>query len=159
MMGMDMGSSLDLRRAPEIVAPASIGYHTQATLLNWLGQPPISFHRVYVNIAGNVVAGLWLSHALAKAGKATKYEFDGDDFIFSMSARECEEITGITRAQQAACRRNLSESGLLSEEGGQRRTSKYRLHMAEVARRMVRESEPLAAMLPRHSISDATDAA
>ena len=38
---------------------------TQAVLLDWLGQQPIAFHRVYVDISGSVTAAVWLSMVLA----------------------------------------------------------------------------------------------
>lgn len=128
----------------------------QATLLNWLGQAPISFHRIYVDITGNVVAGLWLSHALARAAQAQQSEFDGDDYVFQMSARDCEVVTGITRGQQVNCRKVLADLGLLSEDGGKRKTPTYRLHMAEVAIRMARESAGLADVLSPQSSTPAT---
>mgnify|MGYP003601538259 CR=1 FL=1 len=116
----------------------------QATLLNWLGQSPITFHRIYVDITGSVVSGLWLSYALNMASRADPKEFDGNDFVFGMSARDCEIATGITRGQQASCRRALAELGLLSETGGQRRAPTYRLHMDQVADRLMYESRTLA---------------
>ena len=47
-----------------------VSHLAQATLLNWLGQSPITFHRIYVDITGSVVSGLWLSYALNKAARA-----------------------------------------------------------------------------------------
>ncbi|QIL73098.1 hypothetical protein G7048_23730 [Diaphorobacter sp. HDW4B] len=119
----------------------------QATILNWLGQSPISFHRIYVDITGSVVVGLWLSHVLALAANADSRAFDGDDFVFTMSARDCEAATGITRAQQVSCRTRLAELGFLTEAGGQRKTPTYRLHMALVARHLLKTSEPLASAM------------
>lgn len=121
-----------------------VSHLAQATLLNWLGQSPITFHRIYVDITGSVVSGLWLSHALNMASRAAPKEFEGNDFVFGMSARDCEIATGITRGQQASCRRALAELGLLSETGGQRRAPTYRLHMDQVADRLMCESRTLA---------------
>lgn len=134
-------------------APAPTAFLTQAALLNWLGQTPISFHRVYVDMTGNVITGLWLSHALAMAARAQPQAFDGDDFVFTMSARECEVATGITRAQQVNCRQSLVRLGLLSEEGGQRKTPTFRLHMNAVAQRMLHASEPLAQAIAVKTVS------
>ena len=128
-----------------------VSHLAQATLLNWLGQSPITFHRIYVDITGSVVSGLWLSYALNKAARASPGEFEGDDFVFSMSARDCEVETGITRGQQVTCRKSLSELGLMSEEGGQRKAPIYRLHMGVVANRMMRESQSLAALMASHA--------
>ena len=130
------------------------GLLAQATLLNWLGQAPITFQRIYVDITGSVVSGLWLSYALALAARAPSRDFDGEDYVFTMSSRDCEAATGITRGQQVNCRKALAEIGLLSEEGSQRKAPTYRLHMAEIAARMMRESEDLARALQRSS-SDA----
>lgn len=130
------------------------GLLAQATLLNWLGQAPITFQRIYVDITGSVVSGLWLSYALALAARAPARDFEGDDYVFTMSSRDCEAATGITRGQQVKCRKALADIGLLSEEGGQRKAPTYRLHMAEIAARMMRESEDLAVALQRSS-SDA----
>lgn len=132
---------------------------TQAALLNWLGQTPISFHRVYVDMTGSVVAGLWLSHALAKAARAQAHEFEGNDFVFAMSARECELATGITRAQQVNCRQSLSRLGLLDEEGGKRKTPTFRLHMDAVAQRMLHASEPLAQTIAANTSAVSTPSA
>ena len=128
---------------------ANASFLGQATLLNWLGQRPISFHRIYVDITGSVVAGLWLSHALGRAANARPGEFEADDFVFSMSARDCEAATGITRAQQAGCRQRLVELGLLSVVGEQRKTPVFRLHMHRVADCMVKESQSLASAMAR----------
>lgn len=124
---------------------------TQAALLNWLGQTPISFHRVYVDMTGSVVAGLWLSHALAKVARAPAHKFKGNDFVFVMSARECEMATGITRAQQVRCRQRLSHLGLLNEEGSKRKTPTFRLHMDAVAQRMLQVSASLAEAIAANS--------
>ena len=124
-----------------------VSHLAQATLLNWLGQSPITFHRIYVDITGNVVSGLWLSYALHLASRAAPKEFEDNDFVFGMSARDCEVATGITRGQQAGCRRALAELGLLSETGGQRRAPTYRLHMDKVADRMMHASKTLASTL------------
>ena len=39
---------------------------TQAILLDWLGQQPIAFHRIYVDISGSVTAAVWLSLVLSR---------------------------------------------------------------------------------------------
>ena len=117
----------------------------QAALLEWLGQAPISFHRVYVDLAGGVLPALWLSSAMDRVAKAHTSAFDANgDYVFSMSSHECHAATGITRAQQASCRRHLIQQGLLSEQSTQRKTTVYRLHLDRIVRRLISQSAPLA---------------
>ncbi len=117
----------------------------QAALLEWLGQAPISFHRVYVDLTGGVLPALWLSSAMDRVAKAHAASFEANgDFIFSMSSTECEEITGITRSQQASCRKVLIDQGLISERSEQRKTTIYRLHLDRIARRLLTQAAPLA---------------
>ena len=108
-----------LRRLPNALG--------QAALLEWLGQSPIAFHRVYVDLTGGVLPALWLSHAMDRVSRANAASFEPNgDFVFAMSAHECELATGITRAQQTSCRKQLVELGLLSQRqlaGGQRAVS------------------------------------
>ncbi|WP_284402109.1 hypothetical protein [Acidovorax sp. SUPP2825] len=119
----------------------------QAVLLDWLGQAPISFHRAYVDIAGGVVPALWLSSAMARMVHAPRESFQGDNFVFAMSAQECEQETGISRGQQETCRRQLIAAGLVSEQSGQRKPIVYSLHLDAIARALIEQAEPLAQML------------
>lgn len=130
-------------------ADAASRYLQQAMMLDWLGQPPLSFHRVFVNITGNVLAALWLSHALDRRGEAGNFgepPLQGD-FIFQMTAAQCEEETGITRAQQITCRRVLADKGLLSEQGSQGKTLRYRIHKARLLQCLLEQAAPLAQVL------------
>lgn len=127
--------------------PASDRALTQAVLLELLGTEPISINRIYVSIAGGVLPALWLSNAMKRACAASAT--DGKDFRFAMSARECEEETGITRAQQITCRRRLIELGLLTEESRPHRLSRYRLHLDELRRQTLEQIRPLAASIER----------
>ncbi len=121
----------------------------QAMLLDWLGQPPLSFHRVFVDITGNVLAALWLSHALDRRGDAGNFGEPPlrDDLIFQMTAAQCEEETGITRAQQVTCRRVLTDKGLLSEDGSQGKTLRYRIHKDRLLACLLEQATPLAQAL------------
>ena len=102
----------ELRRLPNALG--------QAALLEWLGQSPIAFHRVYVDLTGGVLPALWLSSAMDRVAKANASSFEvNGDYVFAMSAQECETATGITRAQQATCRKQLVEMGLISEQAEQ----------------------------------------
>lgn len=116
---------------------------SQATVLNWLGQAPISFHRIYADVAGGIVPGLYLSHLLNRVSHALPTEFDGNDYVFVMPFTECETVTSITRNQQISCRKSLIDAGLLSEHIPYKKNT-YRLHMQAVAEAMARASNYLA---------------
>ena len=116
---------------------------SQATLLNWLGQAPISFHRIYADVAGGIVPGLYLSHLLNRVSHAMPSEFDGNDYVFVMPFTECETVTSITRNQQVTCRKSLIDAGLLSEHVPYKKNT-YRLHMQAVAQAMTKVSNYLA---------------
>ena len=116
---------------------------SQATLLNWLGQAPISFHRIYADVAGGIVPGLYLSHLLNRVSHAMPSEFDGNDYVFVMPFTECETVTSITRNQQVTCRKSLIDAGLLSEHVPYKKNT-YRLHMQAVAEAMTKVSNYLA---------------
>lgn len=114
----------------------------QAVLLNLLGQPPVTFHRSYVDITGGVVSALWLSHAMDKTVASPN-----GGHVLEMTARKCEEETGITRAQQATCRRQLIALGLLSEEDRRGNVRRYRIHADRLAQCLMRQAQPLATLL------------
>ena len=116
---------------------------SQATLLNWRGQAPISFHRIYADVAGVIVPGLYLSHLLNRVSHAMPSEFDGNDYVFVMPFTECETVTSITRNQQVTCRKSLIDAGLLSEHVPYKKNT-YRLHMQAVAEAMTKVSNYLA---------------
>lgn len=130
----------NLHRLPNVLG--------QAAMLEWLGQTPISFHRAYVELTGGVVPALWLSHAMSRVTSARAHEFEPDgDFVFSMTAIECEAATGISRAQQLTCRRALAAAGLLSERSVKRQPTVFRLHLDAIARKLLAQSAPLAETL------------
>ncbi|SCK55741.1 hypothetical protein VAR608DRAFT_5759 [Variovorax sp. HW608] len=126
--------------------PSDEALWDEARLLHWFGQETIAFNRGYVDLTGNVLSALWLSYvldrlpALVRAGRATA---DADAYRFCMSGLECEHATGITRAQQATCRRQLVDAGLLSEDGTRGRTVSYTIHMGRLRERMTAQAAPL----------------
>jgi len=130
----------------------------QAALLEWLGQSPITFHRAYVDITGGVLPALWLSCAMVRVAgaKASEFERNGD-FIFEMSSSECERETGISRGQQAGCRRQLIAKGLMSEQAEQRKATRYRLHLDRIARILLIQAGPLAESLQAAGSYDLAD--
>ena len=82
-----------------------------ALLLEILGQAPIVFHRIFVDITGSVTAALWLSYALY-ALEAHPAHHDG---WFSKSQDEWQRDTGLTRREQETARRRLRVLELLEE--------------------------------------------
>ena len=82
-----------------------------AVLLEILGQAPIVFHRIFVDITGSVTAALWLSYALY-ALEAHPAHHDG---WFSKSQDEWQRDTGLTRREQETARKRLRVLDLLEE--------------------------------------------
>ena len=85
-----------------------------ALLLEILGQAPIVFHRIFVDITGSVTAALWLSYALY----ALEERRAGDDGWFSKSQDEWQRDTGLTRREQETARKRLRALELLEERRG-----------------------------------------
>lgn len=83
-------------------------------LLEILGQAPIVFHRIFVDITGSVTAALWLSYALyaldSPAASAQGW--------FGKSQDDWRRDTGLTRREQESARRRLRELGLIVERRG-----------------------------------------
>ena len=85
-----------------------------AVLLEILGQAPIVFHRIFVDIAGSVTAGLWLSYALYALEESPPIQAGW----FSKSQDDWQRDTGLTRREQETARRRLRELDLLEERRG-----------------------------------------
>lgn len=148
--GDRLAPSASLHRLPNALG--------QAALLEWLGQSPITFHRAYVDITGGVLPALWLSCAMVRVASASASEFERNgDFIFEMSSSECERETGISRGQQASCRRHLIAQGLMSEQAEQRKATRYRLHLDRIARKLLIQAGPLAESLQMADAYDLAD--
>lgn len=80
-------------------------------------QKPISFHRIFVDLAGSVNAGLFLSVAFSWQPR--------DESYFWKTQKDWEEETGLTRREQEGARKRLVGLGLISEE---RRGVPARMH-------------------------------
>ncbi len=108
-------------------------------LLDLLGQAPVSFPRIYVEVAGSIYAALWLSYALSKrAGDAAPALGANNLMWFAVSREDCEESTGLTRHQQAAVRRDLRNLGLLRERRG--KTNEVAIDTATLGQRIRAQS-------------------
>ncbi|WP_404298980.1 hypothetical protein [Alicycliphilus denitrificans] len=115
-------------------------YLKSAMLLDWIGQAPITINRAFVDLTGNVVTALWLSHAVEKALQIQSES----SVLIELSSAAVEKDTGITRAQQQTCRKTLVSMGLVTEEGGQGRALKFRIHMDRLMEQLKRQAQPLA---------------
>lgn len=135
-------------------APIDRTLLNQAVMLKWLGQQPVAFHRSYVDITGSVVAALWLSHMMDRLASGSAGAIDpSGDYLFEMTGRECEQDTGITRAQQSTCRRQLIGLGLLTVESHQGRVVRYRIHVDRLVQRLIQQAGPLAALLAQSVVA------
>lgn len=116
----------------------------KAALLELLGRKPVTFQRIYADIAGGVLAAVWLGRALELAGESSDAALGHEGGVFSMTTRECEEATGLTPSQQATCRRKLIAAGLVSPLERCGRVPRYLLHRDVLAQRLLVAAEPLA---------------
>jgi hypothetical protein len=114
-------------RTAESPAPLPI---EQLTLLELFGQPPVTYHRLLVDVCGSLTAAIWCSLAIALTSEQC-----AEDLGFEMSADECQERTGMTRREQDTARGKLRELGLLSQQR-RRRGMAYRLDMQALDRRI-----------------------
>lgn len=122
----------------------------EARFLHWFGQETIAFNRGYLQITGNVIAALWLSWVLERmpqevhAGRAS---LANDRYQFTMTGADCEQATGITRAQQSGCRRQLEELGLLEVTASRGKAVTYVVHLARLRDIMTEQARPLLAAM------------
>ncbi|MCR6480966.1 hypothetical protein NU688_32750 [Variovorax sp. ZS18.2.2] len=136
----------------------------EAVLLNWLGQQPVVYHRIYVDITGGVVAAVWLSHVIDRLpmiGRDSQVtsgmSADPGNADFDLSDSDCEEATGISAEQQVLCRKLLAARGLLSERVAFDRASSgkaihgcYTIHMSKLSELLRDASRPLAEAMLGH---------
>lgn len=118
----------------------------EARFLHWFGQETIAFNRGYLQITGNVIAALWLSYVLERMpqqvsdGRATLVD---NRYQFTMTGTDCEEATGITRAQQVGSRRHLVELGLLEVAATRGKAVSYVVHLDRLRDIMTEQAQPL----------------
>lgn len=118
----------------------------EARFLHWFGQETIAFNRGYLQITGNVITALWLSYVLERMpqdvrdGRATLVD---DRYQFTMTGTDCEEATGITRAQQVGSRRHLGELGLLEVAATRGKAVTYVVHLDRLRDIMTEQAQPL----------------
>jgi hypothetical protein len=93
----------------------------QALMLDLLGQQPVMFHRAYRGITGSINAALWLSYAMSLRSKLISANQAAgtpqpETLWISISRKDCEDGTGLTRHEQDKARRDLRAAGLLAEK-------------------------------------------
>ena len=135
---------------PAAKASSDEGLREEARFLHWFGQETIAFNRGYVEITGNVVSALWLSYVLERMPlqvRAGQAHLADEQYKFSLTALDCEEATGITRAQQAGCRVQLERLGLLHVDGARGRVASYTVNLRRLREIMTEQSLPLLAAL------------
>jgi len=118
---------------PEALAvhlPAPLPTVEQQALLELLGQPPVAYHRLLVDVCGSLTAAVWCSLAI----QLTR-EQSSDDLTFELSADACQERTGMTRREQDTARGKLRDLGLLQQQRRPRGMA-YRLNLQELDRRI-----------------------
>lgn len=114
-----------------------------AMMLEWLGQAPITIHRAFIDLTGNVLAALWLSYALERSPG----QEESGSVLIEMTSAECQKDTGITRAQQQTCRKTLADLGILTEESNKGRALQYRINTQRLMDLLVKQVQPLTEAL------------
>jgi len=99
----------DLFDAADALLPTPCTPFTPSVLLEVL-QPPVTFHRVFVDLTQSILAALMLSQAIA----LSEARADSRGW-FACSAGQWQADTGLSPFEQHAARRVLMHLGLLSE--------------------------------------------
>jgi hypothetical protein len=140
-------------------APMADSSLTQAVLLDWLGQQPIAFHRIYVDVSGSVTAAVWLSLVLSRMSGATGEPTDATGIYgFTLARTLCEVETGLTEAEQRKAHRQLVKAGVLSvtyprkneTHPGKTPSPSFKLDLRKLTALLLARSEGLAELV-RHS--------
>jgi hypothetical protein len=82
------------------------------SLAMMVAQPPIAFHRVFVDLTGSATAALLLSACLEQQEVPGAMNEHG---WMEVSAQGWEDRTGLSRKEQATARKTLRELGLFEE--------------------------------------------
>ncbi len=83
-----------------------------ALILEIFGQTPVVFHRLYVDVTGDILAALWLSYAVYYLAELVA---DVDEGWLGRSQEMWQSDTGMSRREQERARRRLRDLGLISE--------------------------------------------
>jgi len=121
---------------------------TQAILLDWLGQQPIAFHRIYVDISGSVTAAVWLSLVLSRMSGISSEQIGATGIHnFTLARTQCEAETGLTESEQRKAHRQLVKTPSPTFKLDLRKLTALLLARSEGLAEMVRHSAALAPTL------------
>ncbi|WP_157559285.1 hypothetical protein [Hydrogenophaga crassostreae] len=128
---------------------------TQAVLLDWMGQQPIAFHRIYVDISGSVTAAVWLSMVLSHMASGLSQIDAQRIYRFTLGRTQCEAETGLTDAEQRKAHRLLVKAGILfvrypnksEAHSATTHTPSFQLDLRKLTALLLTRSEGLADML------------
>ena len=95
-----------------------------ALLLEIHGQSPIVFHRIYVDVTGDILAALWLSYAVYYVTEGITVSRDG---WWSRSQPQWAADTGMSRREQERARRCLRRLALIEERRQPNAPMRFRL--------------------------------
>jgi hypothetical protein len=110
-----------------------------------VAQPPIAFHRVFVDVTGSATAALLLS-ACIQDQELHASPIGGWN---QASAEDWQQLTGLSRKEQATARKILREQGLLEERrAGFPAQFEIKLNYDRLAHRMVMAARSLSAQTP-----------
>jgi hypothetical protein len=130
---------------------------TKAVLLDWLGQQPIMFHRVFVDITGNVISAIWLTYAVSSLTSDIRNAVDKNGlYQFNFNTSHCTAQTGLTSAEQKKCLLNLQQIGLLTKPSARalRAQVQVGINLQYLADRMLEHSQPLYVAMQQHGAMD-----
>lgn len=112
-----------------------------------VAQPPIAFHRVFVDVTGSATAALLLS-ACIQDQELQACPLGGWN---QASAEDWQHLTGLSRKEQATARKILREQGLLEERrAGFPAQFEIRLNYDLLAQRMVLAARSVGSRMSAH---------
>jgi len=130
---------------------------TSAVLLDWLGQQPITFHRVFVDITGNVISAIWLTYALSSLTSDVRSAMDDQGlYQFNFSTEGCSSQTGLTALEQKKCILNLQQLGLVIKTSARAQRGQVRIsiNLQGLANQMLEHSKSLALAMHQQGAFD-----
>ncbi len=105
------------------------------SLAMMVAQPPIAFHRVFVDLTGSATAALLLSACLEQQEVPGAMNEHG---WMEVSAQGWEDRTGLSRKEQATARKTLRELGLFEEHRtGYPARFEIRVNFERISKRLI----------------------
>jgi hypothetical protein len=110
-----------------------------------VSQPPVTYHRVLVDVTGAAMPALMLSACIEQQEEAFKPH--GDDW-FELNALELEYQTGMTPSEQVAARRVLCRKRVTQERlMGQPARLQMRIDFDQITVEMVEAARKRSALM------------